>query len=271
MLAESSAACASVLGLGDYEVGDPPAPSLPDSATSDVVIAPLVDAAETGPNADVAVSPCLQRHTFCDDFDTGETNLALRWDEIVSGAGPLTLNGDAFVSAPRALVTQVAKGDGDRYSAIRRNVPMASGKAHVEADVLFSNRGSRVARYLYAIELQMRPGPPGFEYHALYFLIDTDGAYVEYFGRGLVVDGGQLPDFSTTHLTPYTMGRWAHVTFDYDSSRDKAILTVDGATFTFPTRAVASTSLRIAAGAPYARDIEGEWTTRIDNVVVDIP
>lgn len=56
--------------------GGADAPGALDSSTTDA----HDDASFIGP--DGATSPCSTPHLFCDDFDTGGTNLGTRWTSL---------------------------------------------------------------------------------------------------------------------------------------------------------------------------------------------
>ncbi|MBX3190345.1 MAG: hypothetical protein KF795_16235 [Labilithrix sp.] len=247
-------------------------------------IAPIDDAGDTGADAsrtDAASipdggspadadagqsSPCTQPHAFCDDFDDGNDDLATRWDSLTTESGPLSFATDLWISAPRSLRASVGPHDGIRRTGLRKALPIPNGKVRVEVDVHAAATAGTYGE-VDPVEIILRPGPPGREYHSLYLIIQPNQRLLEYYLPKL--EGGA--DNISQPVT-FTNDAWHHLVFTFESSPARAALAIDGVTIALTAFAgPAVTSLELGVGAAYTEGVTNDWKLTLDNVVVDTP
>jgi len=204
---------------------------------------------------------------FCDDFEDGGVDLLSRWTSIHTNGGTMSITTERAVSPPRSVHTMLVPGPGNRDTKLVKTVPVVGGNARIDLDV-FVERDDGGYTEVDPIEVVFRPGPPGYNHAALYVTLEASRTTLQYFLEK--TDGGGFDEQRAA--IPFAFGQWHHVTLTYTSDPPRVAVAIDGTTSVLD--AVAGppvTSLDVAIGAPYARDIGSTWTIDTDNVVVDTP
>ena len=267
-----TAACASVIGLGDYEVGgddagptDGAAPVTSGSSSKPTPTPPPVDATVT-PIVDAGPRVCATAHTFCDDFDDSAPLLP-RWSSNEQSAAPLRLDTTIFASGPRALTTTFPPSNNER-SALWKDIKFTNGKIHVEVDYRMDPGEMAGSQDIAPVEIDMYPGPTNYiKAHGYYISVRNSQTLLYYFATP---SSGDAYYKSATFDIPH--GAWHHFTFDYEPSTRMGHMQVDGSDTTIealpgPT----PTTGYLGVGATYLINTKGTWTTHIDNVILDLP
>lgn len=214
-----------------------------------------------------ASSPCAAAHLFCDDFDTGDTNLGTRWDSFRQSSGPITLDTSTFLSAPRALRATLTPGNGVRVSELRKAFSPKSSKTRVDFDLLIEGPTGSFGE-LDPAGLEFYPPPSNLKDHGLAIAMYESQTVLQY--HASPVGGGM----STAVETPFTLptSRWVHVTMtaDYSTPQPTGAIALDGTQVAAVTMGgAAPSSIEVTLGLIYSEAATGTFTSVFDNVVVD--
>lgn len=235
-----------------------PSPVLPNGEAG-------VDAATTNPST--GTSPCAAAHTFCDDFDTGDENLATRWSELTTTAGPLDLDTTRSRSAPRSLRMNLKPTTGNQDSHLAKSVPVQNGTARAEVDIFVPTPVGGSYKEVDPIGVELHPTPTGYDFHGLYLIVRPDGTSLQYFAskKSANVD-------HRASLT-FTMDAWHHVviTVSYATTPPTGTISIDGAVASVPMMGPTATKLDLELGADYTDAANLAWSLSFDNAVVDSP
>jgi|GEM_PF-6159912 len=231
---------------------------LGDDATADAAL----DATD-GDAPDAPLSPCALPSLFCDDFDTGPSDPAGRWDSMQSAAGPLSFDTATFRSAPRSLRVAITAGTGGRASELAKRVTGLSGSVVVELDVL---SGGPTGTYgeVDPIAITLEPPPPSRTKQSLAVIFYSDGLYFENYREN--------PNQADNQKIGAFPSKWAHVRIAVSMATKQAVLTIDDAVVaTVLVEGSALTGIVVGTGAPYTNDVGAPWTFNFDNVRVTKP
>jgi hypothetical protein len=249
-----------------------------DASSNDGDVIPMVPGAEGGSGSDAAAndaaandgatasSVCTAVHTFCDDFDTGDTNLLTRWGELNTAAGPLDLDTTRSKSPPRSLRMNVMPETGVMDSHVGKTIDVKSGTGRVELDLFVPAPGGSYAE-VDPIGIVLTPTPAGYDFHGLYLLILPGGNQLQYFASK---KSGNLDNRAPVKVTT---DAWHHIvmTFSYTAS-PTGTMTIDGdAEATVAMGSPTPTKLDLQLGASYANNVTATWSLGFDNVVIDTP
>lgn len=259
-------ACTLLVDLGGLSGGSDPA------ASGDGGPSPVLPNGEAGADAPTAAdaasgtSPCAAAHAFCDDFDTGDPNLATRWSELKTTAGPLDLDTTLSRSAPRSLRMKLTPTMGNQDSHLGKFVAIRNGTARVEVDIFVP---TPVGSYkeVDPIGVELSPTPTGYDFHGLYLIVRPDGTKLQYFAS--------KKSANVDNEAPVSMTKdaWHHVviTFSYATMPPKGTISIDGDVGSVPMMGPTATKLDLQLGADYTDTTNLDWSLNFDNAVVDTP
>ncbi|MBX3232877.1 MAG: hypothetical protein KIT84_42355 [Labilithrix sp.] len=279
-IAVCTAACSFLVDTSDLIVATPAASNDGDSGGGAVDggggaegSATPVTVDEAGaPDAAVdASSPCATAHAFCDDFDDARQEVGKGWTRVQTATGPVDFDDVVARSAPRSLRTAVTPAKGTRNGGLWKSISTPGGKLHVELDVFVEKAAAGAkADHMIPVEIDFYPPPATYEYHGVFLSVRNNQTVIAYFAER---PQGQGDTYMVEAPVTFALGTWQHVVFDYDIPARKAVATVGGATFEVDVKETPTptTSVEVAVGAPYVHEVEGTWTSRVDNVVVDLP
>lgn len=195
---------------------------------------------------------------FCDSFDEG--TLGARWELVQSGAGPLTLDTAASLSAPRSLLASVVGGPPYRSSFLGKKVPAFS---HVWIEVQI-RVDARDPADVTAVSISPKAACCA-EYVADFVFYTSANPRLNGFIR--VVDGG-TPTYLSSVAPAYNFASWRLVRVDMWNT-GRAVLSVDSseaAIVQLPPTTFSEGQVRI--GAPYTTGVASTsgWKVRHDDV-----
>ena len=239
-----------------------------------VPMLPVSEAGADGAASDAAAgdapsssSPCATVHAFCDDFDTGTTDLAARWDVLHTTAGPMLLDTTQPKSPPRSLRMHLTPTTGNKDSRLGKNVAVISGTARVELDIFIPTPAGPWTE-VDPIGVQLTPTPTGYDFHGLYLVTRSDSTFLQYFASK---KAGNLDNRAP--LSTISKDVWHHVviTFSYATTPPKGTISVDGDVGSVDMVTPVATKLELQLGASYTQDTNLDWSLYFDNATIDTP
>jgi hypothetical protein len=265
-------ACSLLVGTSGLE-GDPSTTPGASDAGGDVAVTieggppPDSGSGEAGDAGGGDAPPCAVAHTFCDDFDTGDTNAVNRWDDGVLAFGTLAMDTTRFVSAPRSLSFKTSQKAGVTEAFIERTLPMPSGRAHVELE-MFVGTESGAFTEVDPVGVELNPPPSGYSFNGGYLVLRDGELRAQAFAEATSGSNYNV----TKPIGAIQRDHWYHVVIDIDGKAaggPKLDVTVDGKTVTMTLPPSSPTSTAIGVGAVYADSSGGVWPFNFDDVVVD--
>lgn len=211
-------------------------------------------------------SPCSAPHKFCDDFDAPSLALPGKWSEMSEGNGPLSLDGELFVTGPRSLRVSVTPGMGLRSSYLETTFDTSAKIVELAYDLrvkAFSGTFDELDVGL----IMFKPTPPGFKAQGLTIINRPNVVEFEYFRERNT--GG----FDTTS-DPITIPNdtWKHIAMRIDvaSVPPRGSLQIDGqeaASLTLLTNTL--TNVLVNVGVTFSEDAQVSTQVNVDNVTID--
>jgi hypothetical protein len=227
-------------------------------AAADGDAAATGDAGSRGPCA-VAVA----NRIFCDDFDTGPTDLSLRWASYTAASGPGQLDLLDAVSAPRSLRFAIRADAGDATSELYQRVLGLSNAVQLDFDLKASGGVLPADAIMAVAKLELFPAPTGATFHQVSVGINAGGSVIDYYRLD--------PTSNMTQSAPTLGASWRHITVkvSFRSLPATATFSIDGTPVASVTLAGDTlTSVGIGIGVHYAKNIGSIWSLGYDNVEV---
>jgi hypothetical protein len=203
---------------------------------------------------------------FCDDFDLGSNDLAMRWTAYSAAAGPGQLDLAEFRSPSRSLQFAINKNAGAATSELYKSVGAVAGAVEIEFDLKVAEGGFSADGVVSVAKFEMYPPPAGLTFHQLSIGVHTGGAYFDYYRTD--------PGSSETRNIPSFGAGWRHirVKISFPAGVGSATLWVDNAPVsTIPLLGVTVESFALGLGSHYARNLAAPWRFNYDNVEVRKP
>jgi hypothetical protein len=252
--------------------GDAGADAASDNATE---TAPPGDGGAT----DDGMRPCLDQHTFCDDFDSidAASALAQKWNPgtLTAGGGILAIADHPFVSAPHSLGVSLAADASPPPSAMTLEHYVVDGGAFssvscafdVQVEVNGGNGGSVVTLFRLGVF-----GGGGDPVSSLQMNLNVTGDLVltTVVTSTSALDGGTSGGYP--QVEALASGRWFHVRVDVGGgAAGNTKIAVDGAdkaTVTAPVPTLAGLVDFDLGGAAFAKP--PGWTLHFDDFYCDV-
>ena len=259
------AACNAILGIEDR-----PARPIADGGANDGSPRPPDAAGDARADASscgtAALDPGATR-LFCDDFDTGGSSPAGRWDETSLEAGPIDFDSSDFVSAPRSLRVELVAGSGSRTSTITKAVPTTTQDVTVAFDFRLDGPASQDFGAIEYASVDLLPPPAGVTAHNIVLFQYSSADPAIAYQQTPQPAGGDV----TSQLTPpLAIGRWQRIALRVTfGATAQAFVSIDGTPVaSVPISRVTLTSVVVHLGVDTA-EARTTATVHFDDVTVD--
>lgn len=197
---------------------------------------------------------------FCDDFDSPNTNLAARWDEVYAPSGTLRVDDQNPLSPPGMLLAIVPNPGNNDGNSVAKVFP-AHASTRVALDLILEASDS--FGYGSIAEVHLEPAPAPYQ--------DYRAALI-YTGGRMTLNTYVAPGGENSMPVPRSFGSWQRVQLEIALTPTPRAVVYDeagGILVTLPMPATApAAGTRVAVGLPYLATATTPWRVRIDNVAV---